>query len=565
MCRSVAVAAVLLVGSAVGSAAGAQVLSGIDASADALYIGSSGDGTQSSGGGTRSSGGTAAGVADPAGAGDTADTTDASPAPSEEPDPLDIVLAPKAWRYWALGDFVREVWVCGGHNAGVTLDPAHVAERLNFWLRPYFRQLSANRFNVRFVVGGRVKTNSQCGHVIRTAAAADTSVNGNGAVVAYETTAGDGYTTYAGKPRSYPDNAREVYLNGGAVDFFRVSGMKVAAHEILHQTYLAHSYGRSDSEYDNPMDVISGGQFIGTAAPNRYANGWIDSSEVVVHPQISGAVESVTYELFRPGVKGTQMLVLPRPDGYSCGSWGSAKCFWALGARIRSGLDLYIPAEGVEVYNVSQAGGGGYHRRTEPAPPLPDDWEHDDRENNYDHVYGVGGSHTIRGWRFEVMERHRDSYEVWVGDKDAPGSIASDSFSVTETDGALSLSWTAPADNGRALRDYTVQWRLASAASDASWNSIAVTAPVVSHTITGSTTAAAIWRACGRTTPQARGLGVKPAVRRAALRRATPNRVSSNMTLLTTPTTPLPTPTASRCRSMPTDGRPHWWWALSRR
>ena len=414
----------------------------------------------------------------------------ASSAAGEHSDPHDIILGAHSWRYWSLGDFVHEVWVCGGHNADYVFDPVDVAERLNFWLRPYFRQLSANRFNMNFTAGGKVKTNTQCSEVIRAAAAADTSVSGNGALVVYEATGGDGYTYYKSGPRSYPDNEREAFVSAAGIGWTITGGMHTAPHEILHQTFLDHTYGRSDSVYDNPMDIISGAGFTGTVAPHRYANGWIDSSEVVVHPQISGAIESVTYELFRPGVEGTQMLVLPRPDGYSCGSYDSRYCFWTLGARIRAGLDLVdtgtvIPAEGVEVYAVSQANGGGHYRRTEPVPPLPEDWTHEDRTSNHDHVYGVGGSHTIRGWRFEVTERHRDSYEVWVGDKNAPSAIASDSFSVTEADSALSLSWTAPADNGRPLQNYTVQWRLASAAADASWNSAVVTAPAAAHTITG--------------------------------------------------------------------------------
>ncbi|MDE0376134.1 MAG: S-layer homology domain-containing protein [bacterium] len=248
---------------------------------------------------------------------------------------------------------------------------------------------------------------------------------------------------------TFPDNSRSIRLSAESV--LPVSAycsdcrypdhiyLDVVAHELGHALDWPHSFGGNRpethealleadiyiDEYDNPMDIVSGspqgwelqrnGLVAGTIAVNRYAAGWIEADDVAVHEDGIGS-----YVLAPIGISGTQMLVLPT---------GDSGHFISMGARVASGYDAGIPAEGVEVYLIDQRASAcspesppanpdrlacaGADRRTRQVPPPPDN----DQEifELTHHVYGPGDQLTVEGIRVEVTERVGDRFRVWVG------------------------------------------------------------------------------------------------------------------------------------------------------
>jgi len=92
-------------------------------------------------------------------------------------------------------------------------------------------------------------------------------------------------------------------------------------HEIGHTIHWPHSYIGPDSEYDNPADVMSGGQGRcrtgtvsygcdpgNTMAFNRLATGWLRDGQVITHR--SG---TVNYRLDPADGAGLQLVLLPDP------------------------------------------------------------------------------------------------------------------------------------------------------------------------------------------------------------------------------------------------------------
>ena len=200
--------------------------------------------------------------------------------------------------------------------------------------------------------------------------------------------------------------------------------------------------------HDNPMDLTSGawtvtskpsylyndyllGHEIGTIAANRYAAGWIDTSDVHVY---QGGTERVT---LRAGWEnGTQMLVVPSgEEGY----------FLSLGTRVAKRHDRGIPKEGVESYLIDQrpgasehyqtrvcpAGGRklcvGNHRRTIPWPHTTettvDEFGSTVLTDPTKHVSQPGDEFTWNDVTIRVIRRIGDSYEVEI------------------TDGTLAVNW----------------------------------------------------------------------------------------------------------------------------
>ncbi|MEX0667484.1 MAG: S-layer homology domain-containing protein, partial [Acidimicrobiia bacterium] len=179
--------------------------------------------------------------------------------------------------------------------------------------------------------------------------------------------------------------------------------------EIGHAVFWPHSYAGLVTfengvvyEYDNPMDLMSGGDSdelnIGTIAINRYAAGWFGSEGVFFH---RGG--DLVYTL---GAKaGVQMLVLPTDQ---------QGVFETLSVRVRSGYDFGIPAEGVEVYSIDQnscspsmGGCFGLGRRTSQVPAVAS-------FSSVEHVFGLGETFMIRGMTITVLERIGEGFRVQV-------------------------------------------------------------------------------------------------------------------------------------------------------
>ena len=205
--------------------------------------------------------------------------------------------------------------------------------------------------------------------------------------------------------------------------------LSTVAHEIGHDLQWPHSYsgrilfGGEVYEYDNRMDLMSGrdtfGLTTGTIAVNRYASGWIAPEDVALHT--GGAAEYVLSPL---GEEGIQMLVIPT-------AW-STGAFYTMGVRVREGLDVDIPLEGVEMYfvdqrhnacNVSFAGLCGNTRRyTKPVNSPNLDAGRLTIENVYDEEDGprwtnVGATTEegqIASLKWEITERVDDKFTVRV-------------------------------------------------------------------------------------------------------------------------------------------------------
>jgi hypothetical protein len=194
------------------------------------------------------------------------------------------------------------------------------------------------------------------------------------------------------------------------VGFAGGPALRTAGHEIGHAIFWPHSFGGLATfedgviyEYDNPMDLMSGGDSdeldIGTIAINRYAAGWFGSEGVIFH---RGG--DLVYTL--GATAGVQMLVLPTDQRGT---------FETVSVRVTGGYDFGLPAEGVEVYSVdqnscspgSEGGCFGLERRTAPVPPA-------DSLSSSEHVYEVGESLTIRGVTVTILEMVGESFRVRV-------------------------------------------------------------------------------------------------------------------------------------------------------
>lgn len=303
-------------------------------------------------------------------------------------DPLRLVpFADTVQQVYAGGVDTWEVWVCDVPGWDVTLDPAQVAVTLNGTVTPYFKWLSLGAYSPLFVTGGRVSSDDHIptspdgaeglqatGCEEEVAAASDNTANG--AVIVVEGGSIQGAGTggavcpelpFDGCTTTYPSNFRRVLVAAGAVTAvapFTAPQWGTVAHELGHALNWAHSYGglnllddgQTVNQYDNPMDLMSGGSFndspTGTIAYHRYAAGWIHPEEVANHPGGDG-----TYRLASSGAEGIQLLVLRSEED---------RLVYTLGVRERASFDAAIPEGGVEVYQVDQREGVGCD--------LPDAW-----------------------------------------------------------------------------------------------------------------------------------------------------------------------------------------------
>jgi len=390
-------------------------------------------------------------------------------------DPLNLIARYDLATLYSLGEDVWEVWVCDVQDGVLRVNLEEATRALNRHIVPYFNWLSGGMYNPRFISGGSVKADSVqtassgirgCRDAVTASASADSGANG--ALIVFDKQNSintgsfglslnvlPGVTERAEKP-VFPDNLRNVQVIGTTVvplfsycsNCTRGFGLVVnyydswlVAHEMGHALGFPHSFGGyreissgllagSVDEYDNPMDIMSGsfegledfvasetGLIVGTIAVNRYAAGWIDEDDVIVHD--SGPA---VHLMSPPGVKGKQLLALPVEFG----------AFVALGARVSAGYDSGIPAEGVEVYLVDQSPEvcgnrldylcSGASRRIRPVPPAPTVGGLDEL---LDHVYGPGEGVTTQGYRIEVISRVGDRFKVWVG-RPYSGTFADD-------------------------------------------------------------------------------------------------------------------------------------------
>ncbi len=366
----------------------------------------------------------------------SADTTGGDPYGA---DPLGLIARFDQTSANAVGDDRWEVWVCrvgasesegeGGDGdedededeGEPALTPEQAVRYLHWELGRWFGWLSADRYRISFSPGGAVSAPhgtwpvSQQPCAIRALAvmAYARAVAGpdaaapvpDGVLVVVDDAHAGGYACN----RCYRGADRVAVVGGGTIATGGAGSAEPAvgavAHQIAHTLGFPHSSGgplgddARDHELDNPMDFMgSGAHGTGTSAVNRYAAGWIDPSEVAVHPATM-AVGS--YELSPVSEAGAKMLAI---------TLGEPGRFAALGPRVRSDYDAAIPAEGVEMYLVDQRAGAcgldpasgavcwGTNRSTRPVPGAGE------------HVLGVGDVVRVGGVTVHVTGRSGDRF-----------------------------------------------------------------------------------------------------------------------------------------------------------
>lgn len=345
-------------------------------------------------------------------------------------DPIDLIAFRDETRVYSSGADNWEVWVCDVPDGSVAITPSAAAAVFNTAVRPYFESISRGAYSPRFQGVGTVvasepsnwpdepfKFQNECETLVRNSSLGTSE----GAVIVVDADYTGGYAT-GGVPcfsgslcvSTYPANARLAVLGGATAAIVGgvAPALRTVAHEIGHALFWPHSFGGLVTfegsivyEYDNPMDVMSGGDResldIGTIGANRYAAGWMDSSELIFH---RGG--SISYTL--GASSGLQLIVLPTEV---------RGVYETIGVRLRTGADAGLPAEGAEVYRIDQSpaacgfqfGGQcvGADRRTIQVPAKAD-------PAGTAHVHEVGSAFTVRGVTVTVDARTAGGFQLTV-------------------------------------------------------------------------------------------------------------------------------------------------------
>ena len=292
-----------------------------------------------------------------------------------EDDPLRLVpFADSVQHVYTDGSDVWEVWICRVPGWTVDVDLADTVANLSAIITPYFQWVSAGAYQPVFRAGGEVTsednipTNPQqqdglMAPLCQQAVSEATSGTANAALIVVAAGFNEGAGTagavcpeppFSGCTTTYPQNFRYALVAAGTVTATppQIPQWGVVAHEMGHALNWPHSYGGLNllpggnriDQYDNPMDVMSGGALgavpVGAIAYHRYAAGWIDPVRVVVH-----RAGTATYTLTANAGAGIQMIVIPIEN---------ERHFYVLGARRNVLYDATLPATGVEVYEVDQ-------------------------------------------------------------------------------------------------------------------------------------------------------------------------------------------------------------------
>jgi hypothetical protein len=345
-------------------------------------------------------------------------------------DPIDLIAYRDETRTYSTGIDNWAVWVCDVPDGNVAVTPTAAAGLFTTSIRPYFEVVSDGTYSPRFTAAGTVvasqpshwpdepfRFQNECESLVRNGS----SGGAEGAIIVIDADYTGGYAT-GGVPcfsgsfcaTTYPANARLVVVGGSTSA--TVGGippaLRTVAHEIGHALFWPHSFGglvdfdgQIVYEYDNPMDVMSGGDResldIGTIAINRYASGWLDATELIFH---RGG--SFSYAL--GATSGLQLIVLPTDV---------RGVYETIGVRLRGGIDIGLPAEGVEVYRIDQSAGAcgfqyggqciGADRRTMQVPAIAD-------PAGTAHVHGVGSTFAVRNVMVTVDARTGDGFALTV-------------------------------------------------------------------------------------------------------------------------------------------------------
>lgn len=236
------------------------------------------------------------------------------------------------------GEETWQVFVCATRESDRTERVTYIDEVLGE-AAAWFDWASGGQYDIDFsagddtsVVSGGNASFEDCFEKVR---ATDWSESRSGAVVLLDEAALDVSQNYAGVGTCGYIREADSGVFG---DSQRMVGIAVhapgeqaalAVHELGHAQCWPHSFsGKTDSEYDNPLDVVSSDSWpVGTLAVNRYASGWIHPDQVRVHRD-----SSAEYDLSTCCGGGVQMLAL-LPAGASAPKAGLHRRWWHLEVR----------------------------------------------------------------------------------------------------------------------------------------------------------------------------------------------------------------------------------------
>ena len=373
-------------------------------------------------------------------------------------DPLGLISYSEYTRAYSISSIrpdLIEVYICNTPSGTWGPDQNRLVNQLRE-ASSYFRWLSGGLYDPKFIMGGTVDSAEEkdCFSQAHRRSKSRSNSKVTGAIVMTDT---DSVTTPRGEGGIwgwaqpgllcggddcyYSKTGRVTQINSNVAPSGRGNrSTNTLVHEMGHLLSFPHSFSGDTivdgrlSEYDNKMDIMSGGKGtirFGTLAINRYAAGWIPDEQVKVYP-VSGdnSHSGALYDLMPLGQPGWQMLVLPVQPGK----------FYALGARVKSGDDNDIPSEGVEVYLIDQPCDrcSGLWRRTKPVVAAGSS------VGQHGHVYDAGKVIVLddtRGIRVRVLKRTADGsgYTVWVGPGPLEGYFFDDEGSTHE----MSINWLA--------------------------------------------------------------------------------------------------------------------------
>lgn len=323
-------------------------------------------------------------------------------------DPLGLVPKLPFVQHYSLDTDHWEVWLCGETGFTVSQAVAHLESAAN----DYYDAVSGGRYAITFSPGGIISGDPYCLNGFENGTYS--TVGSPEGVFIVDSVTGGGYASpgiiCSGTSNcpwigtTFPASGRYAVVGSSSLATFP----SIAVHELGHTLQWPHS-NSGQSEYDNPIDLMSGNSAVGgwtesqpygSLAFNRYQSGWIDAADVAIATPIYREVTLQPYD-----AAGTQMIVVLT---------GTPGVFYTLDARTRGTYDP-IPAEweGVEVYLIDHRCGTfsgpcpGIFRSQRQEPPNPE---------GVAHVLQPGESIVLENIQIEVLARNGSGYSVAVGD-----------------------------------------------------------------------------------------------------------------------------------------------------
>ena len=290
-------------------------------------------------------------------------------------------------RFTFCGEETWQVFVCSIRESDRTDRVAYVDEVLGE-AAEWFEWASAGQYDIDFSAGDDTRavsgSTAEPQECFEEALQNQWSGSRSGAVVLVDESVLDPFQNYVGVGTcGYASSAVSgVFGESGRMVAIAVHAhgdqSAIAVHELGHAQCWPHSYsGETDSEYDNPADVMSFNQNwpVGTIAVNRYASGWIHPTAVSVHRESAG-----TYTLSPCCSGGVQLLAL-LPEGASEKPDGLNRQWWHLEVRDpddeweRGLADTEVGKQlGVSVHWIDQNLGVGAERRQAQVGNQIDFW-----------------------------------------------------------------------------------------------------------------------------------------------------------------------------------------------